>query len=327
MNVKGLLAREQRAYLRRNRSEWKDHLGRARSFFGEGLRRADPARPVLILGAGTGLEIPWALAPPMTTGWDGDPWSRLGTALRHRRWVPWVFGDFTGGFPELETTLQRCLTLPGTLQRRPAERAALRLAGLLPSLTPDAEALQAWIALHQPGTILVANVLGQLGSVADRLVEAAFRPAQPWVSDPDHPDHLAEALDAWTARALQAVCGVLRDSGADLWLLHDRAVIHGNDAVELGPLEEAWAGQLRSAAPLEVGDPLPGLDALDFFRDRSRLAFNRWLWPVGEGQLHLMEALALGPSARPVPEGPERFEGLILEAHSNTSGHLAFRRA
>ncbi len=299
MNLKGLLAREQRAYLRRNRSGWAEHLRRARAFFGEGLRQADPDRAVLILGAGTGLEIPWPLAPPLATGWDGDPWSRLGTALRHRRWAPWVFGDFTGGFPELEATLRRCLLMPGTLQRRPAERAALRLAGLLPSLKPDAAPLRTWISRHQPGTILVANVLGQLGSVADRLVEAAFRPDLPWTEDPDCPDPLAEALEAWTGRALQAVCEALRESGAELWLVHDRAVIHGNAAVDLGPLEEAWAGQLRSAVPLEVGNPLPGLDALGFFHDRPRLAFDRWLWPVGEAQLHLMEALAFGPSARP----------------------------
>ena len=303
MDLKGLLAREQRAYLGRNRRGWEDHLVRARTFFGEGLRQADPDRVVLILGAGTGLEVPWSQAPPLTTGWDADPWSRLGTALRHRRWPPWVFEDFTGGFPELETTLQRCLTLPGSLQRRPANRAAQRLAGLLPSLRPDAEPLRAWIAEHRPGTVLVANVLGQLGSVADRLVESAFRPALPWTLDPDQADPLAEALEGWTARALRAVCEALRESGAALWLLHDRAVIHGAARVDLGPLEDSWMGQLRSPAALEVDDPLPGLDALAFFREHPRLAFDRWLWPVGEGQLHLMEALALGPSARSGPEG------------------------
>lgn len=303
MHLKGLLAREQRAYLRRDRRGWEDHLARSRRFFGEGLRQADPGRPVLILGAGTGLEIPWELAPPFTTGWDGDPWSRLGTALRHRRWPLWVFDDFTGGFRELEATLARCLTLPGSLQRRPPERAALRLAGLLPSLRPDAEPLQAWIARHRPSTILAANVLGQLGSVAERLMETAFRPARPWVEDPERPDPLAEALDGWTARALQAVCAVLLDSGAALWLLQDRAVIHGPSQVELGPLEDSWIHQLRSPVPLEVGNPLPGLEAPAFFQERPRLDFERWLWPVGEGQLHLMEALALGPSARPGTEG------------------------
>src|ERR1035438_5896883 len=99
-----LLRREQFAFLARDRSGWGDHLDRMHAFLGEGLQSADPTRPVLILGAGSGLEVPWALAPPDTTGWDGDPWSRIWTALRYHRWPPWVFGDLTGGMSELEAT-------------------------------------------------------------------------------------------------------------------------------------------------------------------------------------------------------------------------------
>jgi hypothetical protein len=303
MNLGQLLAKEQRAYLRRDRRDWVEHLAKARAFIGEGLRQADPDRPALILGAGTGLEIPWQFAPNYTTGWDADPWSRAGTALRHRRFPPWVFDDFTGGFLELQATLDRAITLPGSRQRRPPDRAARRLAGLLPSLQPSAGPLRQWVQAHSPGTIIVANVLGQLGCVAERLVTSAFHPALPWVQDPDLPDPLAEALDAWTARAIQAVCEALRESGASLWLLHDRTIVHGNAAVTLGPLEESWVEQLRSRCPLEVSDPLLGLDMRRCISGRQETKCDRWLWPVAPGQVHLMEALAaLGCSAHSGPE-------------------------
>jgi hypothetical protein len=163
-----LLRREQFAFLARDRSAWGDHLDRVRAFLGEGLQSADPARPVLILGAGSGLEVPWALAPPDTTGWDGDPWSRLWTALRHHRWPPWVFEDLTGGMSELEATTRRAVMEPWSGHRRALEAAKTRLAGLLPFLVPDPGALRAWIGAHRPGTILVANVMGQFGVVAER---------------------------------------------------------------------------------------------------------------------------------------------------------------
>jgi len=306
MDLGRLLASEQRAYLRRDRRAWSAHLTQARSFFADGLRRTDPSEPVLILGAGTGLEIPWGLAPHGTTGWDGDPWSRVGTLLRHRRFPPWVFEDVTGGFGELQATLLRALALPDSGFRRPPERAALRLAGLLPSLQPAAAPLRAWLESHEPGTILVANLLGQLGCVAERLVESAFHPATPWTQDPDLPDPLAAALDAWTIRAVRAICGVLEESGAALWMLHDRAVIHSEGPVDLGPLADSWTDQLRSPVPLEVGDPLPGLDLRACFSSRAETVFARWLWPVGPGQLHLMEALAYaGRSALPPRPGTQ----------------------
>jgi hypothetical protein len=303
MDLGRLLAKEQRVYLRRDRRGWGEHLAKARAFFGEGLLQADPDRPVLILGAGTGLEIPWHLAPRLTTGWDADPWSRLGTVLRHRRFPPWMFEDFTGGFQELRATIARAITLPGAIQRRPPERSAKRLAGLLPFLQPNTEPLRDWIRGRQPGTILVANVLGQLGCIAERVVEVAFHPARPWILDPDVPDPLADALDAWTAKTLAAVCEVLRESGAALWLLHDRAVVHGAVAVELGPLDDPWTHQLHSAVPLDVSDPLLGLDMRQRFSGRHEASFERWLWPVATGQLHLMEALAYtGSSAHSTSE-------------------------
>jgi len=289
-----LLRREQWAFLARDRSAWGEHLARARAFLGEGLAAADPARPVLILGAGSGLEIPWALAPPGTTGWDADPWSRVWTALRHRRWAPWVFADLTGGLAELEAAARRAARESWTGRRRDPDVAALRLAGLLPSLRPDPAPLRAWIDAHRPGTILVANVMGQFGVVAERLVEAAFlRP--PWEVDPDRPDPLATALEAWTGRALQAFLEVLADSGADLWLVHDRAVIFSVGGLELGPWDEAWSRQLGSrGAPIEAGDALAGLDVPPLLTTGGRELVHRerWIWPVAAGQRHLVEALA-----------------------------------
>lgn len=292
MDLGRLLGRERRSYLRRDRREWGGHLEKARAFFGAALRQADRDRPVLILGAGTGLEIPWEVAPRDTTGWDADPWSRLGTTFRHRRFPDWVFGDFTGGFQELAATTDRAITLPGSARRRPPALSTRRLAGLLPSLHPDAEPLRRWIQARAPGTILVANVLGQLGYTAERMMESAFAPDHPWIQDPELPDPLAEALDGWTARTLRAVCEALLESGAALWMLHDRAVIHGEEGVELGPLEPAWERQLHGRASLEIGDPLLGMDLRAAFASRRELVFDRWLWPVAPGQLHLMEALA-----------------------------------
>jgi hypothetical protein len=214
-----------------------------------------------------------------------------------------VFDDVTGGFQELRATVGRAITLPGGDRRRSPERSARRLAGLLPFLQPGARPLRDWIQTHQPGTILVANVLGQLGCIAERLVEVAFRPALPWPLDPEVPDPLAEALDAWTVKAIGAVCEALHESGAALWLLHDRAVVHRDAPVALGPLEDPWTRQLHSEVPLDVSDPLLGLDLRQNFSERRETSFDRWLWPVAPGQLHLMEALAwAGCSAHSKPE-------------------------
>lgn len=294
-----LLRREQRAFLSRDRAAWGEHLHRTRAFLGEGLQDADPSRPVLVLGAGAGLEVPWGLAPALTTGWDADPWSRARTALRHRRWAPWVFEDLTGGLADLDAAARRAVAEPWSRRRRDPERAARRLAGLLPSLHPDPEALRAWIGAQNPGTILAANLMGQFGAVAERVVESAFGPVAPWEADPERPDPLAEALQAWTRRALEAFLAVLAGSGATLWLIHDRGVVFGEGPLDLGPWVEPWTAQLRSRGELEVSDPLMGLDAgallgaagLDTHRR------DRWIWPLAPGQRHVVEALALRPRA------------------------------
>jgi hypothetical protein len=290
-----LLRREQFAFLARDRSAWDDHLARVRAFLGKGLQAADPARPVLILGAGSGLEVPWSLAPKDTTGWDGDPWSRLWTASRHYRWPPWVFEDLTGGLTELEAMARRAVMEPWSGHRREREVAKKRLASLLPSLLPDPKALRHWIQRHRPGTILAANVMGQFGVVAERVVETAFGGTL-WDPDPEREEPLAEALAAWTARAITAFLAVLRESGADLWLVHDRAVLFGRDSLGLGPWEDAWVNQLGSGkAPIEVSDALAGVDVVPFLcRGGLEPAMKeRWFWPVAAGQRHLIEALVV----------------------------------
>lgn len=290
--LSSLLRREQVAFLLRDRAGWETHLARARAVLGAGLQAADPTRPVLILGAGSGLEVPWKLAPPRTTGWDADPWSRAWTALRHHRCPPWVFDDLSGGLAALDEVAGRTAAKPWSGQRRPAAQAISRLAGLLPSLQPDPAALRAWVATYRPGTILVANVLGQLGVVAERMVEAALGWA-PWETDPERPDPLAEALDGWTRRALEAVLAVLLEGDATLVLVHDRAVIFRPDAVTLGPWEEDWTRQVQTGGrPLEASDPLAGVDLLAQARRAGRRlqGAERWLWPLAPGQIHLVEA-------------------------------------
>lgn len=290
-----LLLREQLAFLGRDRSAWGDHLHRVKAFLGEGLRAADPARPCLILGAASGLEIPWELAPPGTTGWDADPWSRTWTALRHHRWPPWVFEELTGGLADLEATARRAAAEPWSGRRRDQRAAAGRLAGLLPSLRPDPAALRAWLARHEPGTILVANVMGQFGVVAERLVETILG-GSPWNPDPEKPDPLADALEAWTGRALAAFLGALRFSGADLWLVHDRAVAFRDEAWELGAWHEDWSRQLRTDGTVfEVSDALPGVDVSAVLQEEGLglQRRERWVWPLAPGQSHLIEAMAL----------------------------------
>lgn len=289
-----LLRREQFAFLTRNRAGWGEHLDRVRAFLGEGLQAADAARPVLILGAGSGLEVPWELAPPQSTGWDADPWSRAWTVLRHRRWVPWVFADLTGGLGELEATARRSVREPWSGRRRDREAAVRRLAGLLPSLRPEATPLRAWVTAQRPGTILSANVMGQFGVVAQRLVETAFG-GPPWNPDPEQSDPLAEAVEAWTQRAIKAFLGVLRDSDAELWLVHDRAVVFSGGPVDLGSWEADWTRQLQGREGLEASDPLAGLDVPELLgvEPGALVRKERWVWPVAPGQRHVVEARAL----------------------------------
>lgn len=286
-----LLARhlllEQGAFLRRDRRAWREHLQRARGFLGEALEAADPARPVLILGPGWGLEVPWDRAPKGAVGWDADPLSRLGTLLRHRRWVPWVFEDLTGDMAALSALAARCVCEPWSGRRVDPSHAARRLAGLLPSLKAGASPLRAWIMGHRPGLILSTNVMGQFGPVVQALVRRTFHPFEPFRADPEAHDPLGEAVEAFVARAVRSHVEALAESGAELALLYDRAMIFGDAAVTLGPWKEAWSAQLRSEGPLEASDPLAGV-APEAILGPGTAA--RWLWPVGPGQLHLVEA-------------------------------------
>lgn len=292
MGLAYLLAREQGAFLRRDRATWGEHLAKTRDFLGEGLAQCEPGRSVLILGAGSGLEVPWPLAPRGTVGWDGDPWSRVRTLLRHRRFPPWIFEDLTGGLEELQRVARRSVLQVWSGRRRPTELAARRLAGLLASMEPNPVALRKWIESHRPGTILAANVMGQFGVVARRLVEGIFEGALPWQEDPEVRDPLEEALDLWTARAIRAFLAALQGSGAGLWLVHDRGVVFSGGSLALGPEEPSWTSQLKSDVPLEVSDPLCGVDVL---AEVKTYHFHRWLWNLAPGQRHLIEAVMVPP--------------------------------
>lgn len=288
------LAREQRAFLARGRRNWDPHLAKVRSFLGDGLEAA--RGPALVLGAGSGLEVPWDLAPPGTVGWDADPWSRVLTGLRHRTWRPWVFEDLTGGLDELWAAARRTARLPWSDRIRTGPGAVLRLAGLIKSMDPGAAPLARWIEAHRPGTILCANVMGQFGVAARGVVDRAFGGRAPWAEEDAGPgsgaeDPLDEALRGWTARAVASFLGVLGRSGADLWLVHDRGVLFGGAPVTLGPLREPWTAQLSADAPLEADDPLCGIDVVEVFRGRKMERHERWIWDVGPGQTHVMEAL------------------------------------
>lgn len=290
-----LLAGEQRAFLGRDRRGWDDHLARVRAFLGEGLARADRSRPALILGAGTGLEVPWEIAPPAAVGWDADPWSRLGTLLRHRRWPRWIFADLSGGLGELDALAARCVREPwGARRTRSVAQARARLTGLLPSLDPNPTALARWIAERRPGTILSANVLGQLGHVAQQLVG---RRLGPWWEDAFPPEGLSEALEGWLGRLLRAHLRALAASGAELWLVHDRGVLHGGQELALGPWREPWPEQVLGLGQAELEDPLAGVDVPAELQGLGRIVERRerWLWPLAAGQTHVVEALVSFP--------------------------------
>lgn len=282
------LAREQRAFLARPRRDWGSHLAQARSFLGELLAAADPGRPVLILGAGAGLEVPWARAPRRAVGWDADPWSRLRTALRHRRWPAWRFMDVTGAMGPLAAAARRSARETWSGRVRIPEAAQARLAALLPTLPTDPAPLRRALADLRPGTVLSANLMGQFGEVARREVETAFAPLDPWDEAPE----LEAAFQAWHRRLLEGFLEALAQSGTTLGLLHDRAVLEGPEVPDLGPFTETWAAQFRGAGSVEAHDPLGGLDVLAALAPRRPGITRRWWWPVGPGQVHLVEALA-----------------------------------
>jgi hypothetical protein len=287
--VASILAREQRGFLGRSRRHWGPHLEAVRGFLGEGLGAA--RGPALILGAGSGLEVPWAQAPAGTTGWDADPWSRLRTCARHRIWAPWVFQDLTGGLDELWRTARRTARQPWSGRVRATTTARKRLAGLVACLEPGAEPLARWLGEHSPGTVLAANVMGQFGVLARRTVERAFGGLSPWIEEEGVEDPLDEALRGWTARAVEAFLAALDACGAELWLVHDRGVLFGPARVSLGALREPWTAQLEAQEALEADDPLCGVDVVRAFPGREVDHHRRWLWPVAAGQTHVMEAL------------------------------------
>jgi len=298
------LAREQGAFLARERPEWTEHLARVRGFLGAGLERVEPGRRVLILGAGSGLEVPWSRAPRGTVGWDADPFSRMRTFLRHGRWAPWVFADITGAFGALQAAAERSVRESWSGRRRRSEAARLRLAALLPSLPVDPVPLRDWIHRHRPCSILAANFMGQLSPLAQRLVERAFAPEDPWEVDADRRDPFGEALEAWTARLVESLLELLASSGAELWLVHDRAVLDGARPLSLGAFAADWKAQLQGEGPLEAWDPLAGVDVSRSLQERVPLHQERWLWPLAPDQLHIVEALAFASPASAAEKAP-----------------------
>lgn len=282
------LAREQRAFLARPRRDWGPHLSQARSFLGGLLAAADPERPVLILGAGAGLEVPWARAPRSAQGWDADPWSRLRTALRHRRWPAWRFEDATGAMGPLADAARRAARETWSGRLRSLEAAQARLAALLPAVPTDPAFLRQVLADLRPGLVLAANVMGQFGDVARREIEAAFAPLDSWDEAPE----LETACQAWQCRVVTAFLEALAQSGATLGLLHDRAVLEGPQVPALGGFTDRWMDQLQGTGTVEAHDPLSGLDVLAALAPRCPTFVRRWWWPVGPGQVHLVEALA-----------------------------------
>lgn len=289
MRLSTFFLAEQSAFLRRRNREWRHHLQRIRTFIGESLQRAPRDRPVLILGAGSGLEVPWDLAPRQSTGWDMDPASRLRTLMRWRRWPDWVFGDLTGSLEELQSLARRSIRQPGSDRARNPEVAARRLAGLIPSLHPEPRQLQQWLEQHRPALVVSANWMGQLGVVAQRLVEREFGRSSPWPEDPEDPDPLSEALDLWIGRVLQTHIQLLKACGAELCLVYDRAVIHGSTPLQLAPFQPEWTRQLQSPVDLSLSNPLPGMAVETLLPEP--IQWERWLWTISKEQRHLIEAV------------------------------------
>jgi len=117
----------------------------------------------------------------------------------------------------------------------------------------------------------------------------------PWVSDPELHDPLQEALDEWNAKMLRAILGVLRDSNAALFLLHDRAIIHHEADVALGEWADTWQGQLKTSERfLEASDPLSGVDFINELNGLDCRAKERWIWPLARKQIHVVEAIGIG---------------------------------
>jgi hypothetical protein len=156
--------------------------------------------------------------------------------------------------------------------------------------------LERWIGENRPGTIICANLLGQLKPLAHRIIELAFKPMSPWGSDPDSHDPLQEALDNWNAKMLKSILNALRNSNSALCLLHDRAVIHQDADLALGEWKDSWQGQLKTSERLlEASDPLSGVDFMEELGGLPCRAKERWIWSLAPKQIHIIEALAYGP--------------------------------
>lgn len=191
---------------------------------------------------------------------------------------------------------QRCVREPWNGKRRSLAQAIQRLAGLIPSLEALGTPLRTWIQAHRPGLIVSANVMGQWDAVVHALVCKAFHPLSPFVEDPEAHDPLAEALEGYVVKAVRHHLEILGESGAELCLLYDRAVFFDPPELELRVWTEAWRHQLRAVEELEARDPLMGVDPGVVLGNLHAVAQDRWLWPVGPQQLHLMEARRFRPA-------------------------------
>lgn len=100
-------------------------------------------------------------------------------------------------------------------------------------------------------------------------------------------------MEAWVAKTLRSILNVLRESGASLCLLHDRGVIHHQADLAMGAWADSWLEQIKTTENrLEVSDPLSGVDILKELESLVCLTKNRWIWPLGHDQIHVIEALA-----------------------------------
>ena len=93
---------------------------------------------------------------------------------------------------------------------------------------------------------------------------------------------------------MQAFLEVLRESDADLWLVHDRAVVFSGGSLRLSPWEDAWTRQVHAeSGTIEASDALAGVDVLAALEApvRALTRKDRWLWPVAAGQRHLIEVI------------------------------------
>jgi hypothetical protein len=75
--------------------------------------------------------------------------------------------------------------------------------------------------------------------------------------------------------------------------LHDKAVIHEEVVLGLGEWAGSWADHIiNSEKLLAASDPLCGVDFIEELKDLKCLSKERWIWPLGPRQTHIVEALA-----------------------------------